>query len=67
MCVNRLKDMQLALIICRLYDNTFEQTHNEVLKKFVLASDSDEIYKGEECCLFYLLKMYLSLNLVRES
>ena len=67
MCVNRLKDMQLALIICRLYDNTFEQTHNEVLKKFVLASDSDEIYKGEECFLFHLLKTYLSLNLVRES
>ena len=61
MCVNRLKDIQLALLICRLYDNTFEQTHNEVLKKFVLANDSDEIYKGEECILFFFAKnMFVS-------
>ena len=50
-CINRLNDLQLALVIARLYENDNEQTHRKIIEWYVLGYENEPPHKGEGCII----------------
>ena len=44
--MTRLHDIQLALVISRLYENSMEGTHERTLKTYVLGLEDEPIHEG---------------------
>ena len=45
--MTRLHDIQLALVIARLYENSIEETHQRILKTYVLGYEDESPDKGD--------------------
>eukprot|EP00111_Clytia_hemisphaerica_P015793 TCONS_00046632-protein len=59
-CVTRLHDIQLALVIARLHENNMDETHQRVLKTYVLGYEDEPPNKDpfKRSMAHWLLKDY---------
>ena len=46
--MTRIGDIQLALVIARLFDNSIGGAHERTLKTYVLGMEDEPIHEGRE-------------------
>lgn len=63
-CVSRLNDIQLALVIARLFENNLEESHRKILTTYVLGYEDEEPCTGMRCFSFQKPHQFLQKKLL---